>query len=152
MECADTACYFILFYFADISTYSSLSMELCTASISRSAQRSHISTLDCRVPCHGCARSSSWVSQRRRQSSLYVMNAASTGAPPSSQNIRQLPRTNGAAVKSISSNQPSSALEQLDIERGVCIPFRKYTPEMVRNTSLSVYVYRITGLVCRKLL
>lgn len=25
----------------------------------------------------------------------------------------------------------SSALEQLDIERGVCIPFRKYTPETV---------------------
>ncbi|CAA0831908.1 Uncharacterized aarF domain-containing protein kinase - chloroplastic [Striga hermonthica] len=30
----------------------------------------------------------------------------------------------------------SSALEQLDIERGVCIPFRKYTPESVRNTVL----------------
>lgn len=25
----------------------------------------------------------------------------------------------------------SSALEQLDIERGVCIPFRKYTPDTV---------------------
>lgn len=25
----------------------------------------------------------------------------------------------------------SSAMEQLDIERGVCIPFRKYTPETV---------------------
>lgn len=25
----------------------------------------------------------------------------------------------------------SSALDQLDIERGVCIPFRKYTPETV---------------------
>ncbi|GER46896.1 protein kinase superfamily protein [Striga asiatica] len=30
----------------------------------------------------------------------------------------------------------SSALEQLDIERGVCIPFRKYTPESVRNNVL----------------
>lgn len=25
----------------------------------------------------------------------------------------------------------NSALEQLDIERGVCVPFRKYTPELV---------------------
>lgn len=30
---------------------------------------------------------------------------------------------------------PSSALEQLDIERGVCVPFRKYSPETVRNTT-----------------
>ncbi|KAL1834739.1 hypothetical protein DCAR_0104961 [Daucus carota subsp. sativus] len=29
-----------------------------------------------------------------------------------------------------------SALEQLDIERGVCIPFRKYTPQTVRNKVL----------------
>lgn len=27
-------------------------------------------------------------------------------------------------------------MEQLDIERGVCVPFRKYTPEMVRNKVL----------------
>ncbi|GFP81579.1 uncharacterized aarf domain-containing protein kinase at4g31390 chloroplastic [Phtheirospermum japonicum] len=30
----------------------------------------------------------------------------------------------------------SSALEQLDFELGVCIPFRKYTPESVRNKVL----------------
>ncbi|CAK9149591.1 unnamed protein product [Ilex paraguariensis] len=30
----------------------------------------------------------------------------------------------------------STALEQLDIERGVCVPFRKYTPESVRNKVL----------------
>ncbi|KAK3039607.1 hypothetical protein RJ639_029306 [Escallonia herrerae] len=34
------------------------------------------------------------------------------------------------------STSSSSALEQLDIERGVCIPFRKYTPETVRNKVL----------------
>ncbi|CAO2141410.1 unnamed protein product [Urochloa humidicola] len=64
------------------------------------------------------------------------MNAASTSAPVSSQNTTQLPRTNGAAIKSISSIKPSSALEQLDIEHGVCIPFRKYSPEMVRKKVL----------------
>ncbi|KAI3468469.1 hypothetical protein Pfo_025132 [Paulownia fortunei] len=30
----------------------------------------------------------------------------------------------------------NKALEQLDFERGVCIPFRKYTPESVRNKVL----------------
>lgn len=30
----------------------------------------------------------------------------------------------------------SSAMDQLDIERGVCIPFRKYTPETVKNKVL----------------
>lgn len=33
----------------------------------------------------------------------------------------------------------SSALEQLDFERGVCVPFRKYTPESVR-----IYIYFLT--------
>ncbi|XP_065849205.1 protein ACTIVITY OF BC1 COMPLEX KINASE 1, chloroplastic isoform X1 [Euphorbia lathyris] len=30
----------------------------------------------------------------------------------------------------------SAAMEQLDIERGVCVPFRKYSPETVRSTVL----------------
>ncbi|CAI9772287.1 unnamed protein product [Fraxinus pennsylvanica] len=34
------------------------------------------------------------------------------------------------------STSSNSALEQLDIERGVCVPFRKYTPESVRNKVL----------------
>ncbi|KAK9129085.1 hypothetical protein Syun_017882 [Stephania yunnanensis] len=32
--------------------------------------------------------------------------------------------------------KPSPAMEQLDIERGVCVPFRKYSPEMVRRRVL----------------
>ncbi|KAL5667141.1 hypothetical protein ACJX0J_019362, partial [Zea mays] len=82
------------------------------------------------------ANSSFSAPQRRRRSTLYVMNAASTSAPISPQNITQLPRTNSTVIKSISSDKPSSAMEQLDIERGVCIPFRKYTPEMVRKKVL----------------
>ncbi|KAL3650994.1 Protein ACTIVITY OF BC1 COMPLEX KINASE 1, chloroplastic [Castilleja foliolosa] len=34
------------------------------------------------------------------------------------------------------STSTNSALEQLDFERGVCMPFRKYTPESVRNKVL----------------
>ncbi|KAL9258831.1 ACTIVITY OF BC1 COMPLEX KINASE 1, chloroplastic-like protein [Drosera capensis] len=35
-----------------------------------------------------------------------------------------------------SASDGGSALEQLDIERGVCVPFRKYTPETVRSKVL----------------
>ncbi|GAB2222968.1 hypothetical protein Droror1_Dr00017101 [Drosera rotundifolia] len=35
-----------------------------------------------------------------------------------------------------SGSDGGSALEQLDIERGVCVPFRKYTPETVRSKVL----------------
>ncbi|CAL4994006.1 unnamed protein product [Urochloa decumbens] len=111
-------------------------MELCTACIWTSAQWSHTLTPNRRASCHGFVRSISSVPQRRRRSTLYVTSAATTSAPVSSQNTTQLPRTNGAGIKSISSVKPSSALEQLDIERGVCIPFRKYSPEMVRKKVL----------------
>ncbi|CAM0874843.1 unnamed protein product [Alopecurus aequalis] len=60
------------------------------------------------------------------------MNAVSTGVPPSSRSIGQPAQTKGAAVN----NKKNSALEQLDIERGVCTPFRKYSPEMVRSKVL----------------
>jgi aarF domain-containing kinase len=111
-------------------------MELCTACIWTSAQWSHTLPPNRRASYHGFAKSTFLVPIRRRPA-LYVTNAASTSAPFSSQNTTQLPRT-----KSISSDKPSSALEQLDIERGVCIPFRKYTPENVPKYSC-IYVYRI---------
>ncbi|KAF7817190.1 protein ACTIVITY OF BC1 COMPLEX KINASE 1, chloroplastic isoform X1 [Senna tora] len=38
--------------------------------------------------------------------------------------------------KSLQFSKSNAALEQLDIERGVCIPFRKYSPETVRNKVL----------------
>ncbi|MED6210603.1 Protein ACTIVITY OF BC1 COMPLEX KINASE 1, chloroplastic [Stylosanthes scabra] len=49
--------------------------------------------------------------------------------------------SNGAVLSTVKDvlqlKKPSnSALEQLDIERGVCIPFRKYSPETVRNKVL----------------
>ncbi|KAF5940422.1 hypothetical protein HYC85_021589 [Camellia sinensis] len=47
--------------------------------------------------------------------------------------------SNGTATIELgmpSSGAANSALEQLDFERGVCVPFRKYTPEMVRSKVL----------------
>lgn len=42
----------------------------------------------------------------------------------------------GASNGAVSRALQGSALEQLDIERGVCIPFRKYSPEIVRSKVL----------------
>ncbi|XP_060183828.1 protein ACTIVITY OF BC1 COMPLEX KINASE 1, chloroplastic-like [Lycium barbarum] len=47
--------------------------------------------------------------------------------------VSSVSEESGVLVKDISR---TSALEQLDIERGVCIPFRKYSPELVRNKVL----------------
>ncbi|KAK3119956.1 hypothetical protein QOZ80_9AG0678530 [Eleusine coracana subsp. coracana] len=111
-------------------------MELCTTSIYTSAQWSHVLLPGSCLDCQRFARSTSLVPQKRRRSTLYVMNAVTTGPPPSSQSTTQPSRNNGAALKSVPSDRPNSALEQLDIERGVCIPFRKYTPELVRKKVL----------------
>lgn len=77
---------------------------------------------------------------RRRFSPLRVSNLASTR--------RSKISTNGAITRSTTPTREiegsegvligksSSAMEQLDIERGVCVPFRKYSPETVRNKVL----------------
>ncbi|KAE9586483.1 putative cadmium-transporting ATPase [Lupinus albus] len=42
----------------------------------------------------------------------------------------------GLLLLQLNKASSNSALEQLDIERGVCIPFRKYSPQSVRNKVL----------------
>ncbi|MCI10020.1 putative aarF domain-containing protein kinase chloroplastic-like [Trifolium medium] len=79
--------------------------------------------------------------------SLYTVSPQLTISPRIKQNhvrrvrISSLAATTGNSAKNgavlrplqLPSNSRSnnSALEQLDIERGVCIPFRKYSPESV---------------------
>lgn len=41
-----------------------------------------------------------------------------------------------AKALQLSKNGGNSALDQLDIERGICVPFRKYTPEAVMQIFL----------------
>ncbi|KAF3321686.1 aarF domain-containing protein kinase [Carex littledalei] len=70
---------------------------------------------------------------RNKQSRLFrVLNAASGAVSVSPKKLIPLEKRG----KSTSNGSSSSALEQLDIERGVCIPFRKYTPQTVRNKVL----------------
>ncbi|GJN28076.1 hypothetical protein PR202_gb16158 [Eleusine coracana subsp. coracana] len=70
--------YVVLLSCPDISTSGS-SMELCTTSIYSSAQRSHVLLPGSCLECQRFARSTSLVPQKRRRSTLYVMNAVTTG-------------------------------------------------------------------------
>ncbi|KAF5204935.1 Activity of bc1 complex kinase 1 protein [Thalictrum thalictroides] len=62
----------------------------------------------------------------------------SIATPISKKSFTPLMRTarNGSDNGIASTSKSSTAMEQLDIERGVCIPFRKYSPEMVRSKVL----------------
>lgn len=63
----------------------------------------------------------------RKKKSKHLQVRLSNSAADGSVN-GTVPRRSLAALQSAKS---SSALEQLDIERGVCVPFRKYSPETV---------------------
>jgi hypothetical protein len=85
---------------------------------------------------------SSPVSRNKRSRLFRVLNAASGAVSASPKKLIPLEKRGKSALNGSS----SSALEQLDIERGVCIPFRKYTPQMViihfffpRKTLLYLY-------------
>ncbi|WCJ30527.1 Protein kinase superfamily protein [Euphorbia peplus] len=56
---------------------------------------------------------------------------STNGAVSTSRRITVTPETELLSVA-----KSSAAMDQLDIERGVCVPFRKYSPETVRNTVL----------------
>ncbi|XP_014505042.1 protein ACTIVITY OF BC1 COMPLEX KINASE 1, chloroplastic isoform X1 [Vigna radiata var. radiata] len=79
----------------------------------------------------------------RRDTLLLLPRTSNFTAPYSFQRTKRARRmrisssaaTNGAVSRALQAVS-STALEQLDIERGVCIPFRKYSPEIVRNKVL----------------
>ena len=50
---------------------------------------------------------------------------------PASTSSNAISRRTSSKSANLEVGSSSSAMEQLDIERGVCIPFRKYTPETV---------------------
>ncbi|CAL1385271.1 unnamed protein product [Linum trigynum] len=79
---------------------------------------------------------------RNRLSPAFRVSAAVTTTGPTSRNgngastsrsVAVAKEANGAAAAAV---QLSKAMEQLDFERGVCVPFRKYSPETVRNKVL----------------
>lgn len=81
------------------------------------------------------------VLKRSKTSSLMrISNFAATSGAESSVNgaaaRRRLTATSKTERRALQSAKSSSAMEQLDIERGVCMPFRKYSPETVRSKVL----------------
>lgn len=81
----------------------------------------------------------------RRDTRLLPPRTSGSIAPSSLRRVKKAQRlrvsssaaTNGAVSRALQ-GASSTALEQLDIERGVCIPFRKYSPEIVRTHSTSL--------------
>lgn len=65
------------------------------------------------------------------------VGASYSSASPSPINTNG-PQRNSTITNALqlTSTRSSKAMELLDIERGVCVPFRKYTPETVRNKVL----------------
>ncbi|XP_058086884.1 protein ACTIVITY OF BC1 COMPLEX KINASE 1, chloroplastic [Magnolia sinica] len=73
-------------------------------------------------------------SRSRPALALRISNSASGVSSTSSR--RTTPLRKRGEKDAVTLEKSSSAMEQLDFERGVCIPFRKYTPETVRNKVL----------------
>ncbi|KAG9439841.1 hypothetical protein H6P81_020006 [Aristolochia fimbriata] len=64
-----------------------------------------------------------------------VASPAAGGRNPLPAQLRKKDDEN-EAKKSVLLQESTSAMELLDIERGVCVPFRKYSPEIVRDKVL----------------
>lgn len=83
----------------------------------------------------------STVQRSNRLSPIRVSNLAEASTAKNSRNgTTTTSRSNRTEAENKASLQllgkSSNAMEQLDIERGVCVPFRKYSPETVRNKVL----------------
>lgn len=63
--------------------------------------------------------------------SNFAASAAKTSTNGAITGRKSLTATGGDESGALMLSRSSDAMEQLDIERGVCIPFRKYTPETV---------------------
>lgn len=77
------------------------------------------------------------VPQRRKERKKRLTVRISAAAVESSTNDtvirRSLTSIGGKERSALSLGKSSAAMERLDFERGVCVPFRKYTPETVRT-------------------
>ncbi|KAK7293655.1 hypothetical protein RJT34_16527 [Clitoria ternatea] len=80
----------------------------------------------CRETRTSVSYSSTSLKRRKKARRPRICSSAATGSGAS----------NGVVSRALRQQVSNSALEQLDIERGVCIPFRKYSPESVRNKVL----------------
>ncbi|KAL5782916.1 hypothetical protein ACOSP7_007945 [Xanthoceras sorbifolium] len=72
----------------------------------------------------------------RRSKRFSVSNMATASESSVNGAVRTSRSTLAEKKKTLEIAKSSSAMEQLDIERGVCMPFRKYSPETVRNKVL----------------
>lgn len=101
-------------------------MELCAIRSALISDRGLTSTQNHVLP--SLIRPLASSASRRNTPASRLITAAAAGA--------STPRRAIAPRVPTEKSTGSSALEQLDFERGVCVPFRKYTPETVRSKVL----------------
>ncbi|KAJ4707681.1 Protein kinase superfamily protein [Melia azedarach] len=82
------------------------------------------------------SKSSSPLSMAVQRRKKFSVSAVSTASGETSINGVTTTTRSLTEKKSLQTGKSSSAMEQLDIERGVCVPFRKYTPETVKSKVL----------------
>lgn len=88
-------------------------------------------------PNYLCNSSSSLLSPLIIQPEAHSLSKLNFRARNNNRSVTRIQAQNGNSLVQLDrqslSASSNSALEQLDIERGVCVPFRKYTPESVCN-------------------
>ena len=97
-----------------------------------------------RAPIRASSSSFNSIRRRRRRSkcSVRISNfAASVTENSTTGAVTKASTSTAGAGDRLLLGKWSAAMEQLDIERGVCIPFRKYTPETVWITHLNLLAY-----------
>ncbi|KAK8964831.1 hypothetical protein KSP40_PGU014718 [Platanthera guangdongensis] len=115
-------------------------MEICTSRLHRSggvSVQSQFFVCQSLPPPRRCRRlpenrstASSSAPSRSHRSVRAMAASAESAINPQSRTASWMRRSSAIEEKT------TNALEQLDLERGVCIPFRKYTPEAVRGKVL----------------
>lgn len=123
-----------------------IQMEIITAGSPTSSGISFLESLSC-LPAKGQFRIRKWKampswkhsSRGKLLLALQTSNSAASVMPASGSRkpvpLKRRGEKNSSGVSGQGANSSTSALEQLDFERGVCIPYRKYTPETVRRAS-----------------
>ncbi|KAK8915910.1 hypothetical protein KSP39_PZI022545 [Platanthera zijinensis] len=116
-------------------------MEICTSRLNRSggvSVQSQFFVGQSLPPPRRCRRlpenrstASSSAPPRSYRSVRAMAASAESAISPQSRTASWMRRSSAIEEKTA-----TNALEQLDLERGVCIPFRKYTPEAVRGKVL----------------
>lgn len=129
-------------FLVTIAVFSSIMESVCTNCIAITSKN----LPSCCAPVNYCLSSSHNHAMLQRMPKLSVFSTAARSSTLSSIKAAVVTTTSGgrrssSETNALNFNKSTSAMEQLDIERGVCVPFRKYTPDTVITISTSWHFF-----------